>query len=131
MNNPFDEKNEITSQINVLTKVDEFEEKIKLLDKLNKEYAELKSELKEEMLKLGKQINSDQVKWTTPNGIKITCSIGKKAEFETKTIEKFSEVKLAKEYPDIYKKCFITAEVSECVKNASNDRLTITLPKEG
>lgn len=129
MNNPFEEL-EIVNQNNTLVKIDEFEEKIKLIDKLTKEYNELKKQIKNEMIEAGKKINVEQIKWTTPKGIKITCSIGKPAEFEEKTEKQFNIEILMKEYPEIYEKCCVEHTSNICVKNASNDRLVITLPKE-
>ena len=134
MNNPFEksteEQIELVEQTSSLVKIDEFEEQIKLIDKLTKEYNTLKKEIKEQMIEAGKKINVDQVKWTTPKGIKITCSIGKPAEFETVKESVFSEAMLADKYPDIWKECHIEKEVNKTIKNASNDRLVITLPKE-
>ena len=65
-----------------------------------------------------------------PKGIKITLSIGKKATFEEVVEKKFSEVKLASEYPEIYEACKVEVKTSKEITKASNDRLVITLPKE-
>lgn len=115
---------------NYLIKLDNFEDQIKVINELTKKYEELKKEIKENMLKIGKENNLTQVKWTTPKGIQITCSVGQKAEFEKETIKKFNESYLQEHYPDIYKECFIEIEREKCIKSASNDRLVITLPKE-
>ena len=127
MNNPFEIEN---VENNTLVKIDKFEEQIKLIDKLTKEYNDLKKEIKEQMIEAGKKINVDQVKWTTPKGIKITCSIGKPAKFEETVEKQFNIEILMKEYPEIYEKCLVEHKYSKCIKNASNDRLVITLPKE-
>lgn len=114
---------------NVLVRIDEFEEQIEIINKLSKEYDKLKKDIKEEMLKIGKSNNLDQVKWTTPKGIKITCSIGKPAEFEKVVEKQFSEAYLKENYPEIYEKCLIEKETNKTIKSASSDRLVITLPK--
>lgn len=134
MNNPFGEEfKESNLEVkgeNILTKIDDFEENIKLLNKLDKEYKALKDKIKKQMLELGKANNVDQLKWTTPKGIKITLSIGKKATFEEVVEKKFSEVKLASEYPEIYEACKVEVKTNKEITKASNDRLVITLPKE-
>ena len=134
MINPFEksaeEQIELVNTTSLLVQIDDFEENIKLIDKLNKQYDELKSKIKEEMLKVGKNNNLEQVKWTTPKGIKITCSIGKKAEYKKVLNKEFSLEKLMKEFPDVYEKCLVEQERNECVVKASNDRLVITTPKE-
>ena len=134
MNNPFEESTEkqieLVEQTSSLVKIDEFEEKIKLIDKLTKEYNKLKSEIKGQMIEAGKKINVEQVKWTTPKGIKITCSIGKPAEFEEVVEKQFNLEILMREYQEIYEKCCVEHTTNKCIKNASNDRLVITLPKE-
>lgn len=133
MNNPFEEIKENNIEVkgeNILAKVDDFEENIKLLNKLDKEYKELKEKIKKQMLELGKANKVDQLKWTTPKGIKITLSIGKKATFVEVVEKKFSEVKLASEYPEIYEACKVDVKVNKEITKASNDRLVITLPKE-
>ena len=135
MNNPFEEFEkqdnlELTESTTVLQKLDEFEENLRQLEILQKQEKKLKAEIKEQMLKAGKVHNLEQIKWTTPKGIKITCSIGKPAEFEKRIEKKFNIEKLMKDYPEIYENCSEEKEVSVCIKNASNDRLVITLPKE-
>ena len=126
MIDPFELKN----NENMLIKIDEFEENIKVLNELTKKYEKLKKEIKDAMLKIGKENQLDQIKWTTPKGIKITCSVGNQAIFEKKVEKEFSLNKLMEEYKDIYEKCLIEKEKEICVKKASNDRLVITLPKE-
>ena len=111
---------------NLLVKIDGFEDKIKELNKLNKEYDTLKKEIKEAMLKIGKDNNLKQVKWTTPKGIQITCSIGQPVEKGITTA--FDVQYLINNYPDIYKECMREKETT--LKSASSDRLVITLPKE-
>ena len=44
--------------------------------------------------------------------------------------KKFSEVKLANEYPEIYEACKVEVKTNKEITKASNDRLVITLPKE-
>lgn len=119
----------IEEQNNLLTKVDNFEYEIRLIEQLNKQYNDLKKEIKEAMTKLGRDNNLEQIKWTTPNGTKITCSIGHIAEIEKQKQTIFNEEKLKREYPDIYEKCCEEKEVSVITKNATNDTLRITLPK--
>lgn len=126
MIDPFELKN----NENMLIKIDEFEENIKVLNELTKKYEKLKKEIKDAMLKIGKENQLDQINWTTPKGIKITCSVGNQAIFEKKVEKEFSLNKLMEEYKDIYEKCLIEKEKEICVKKASNDRLVITLPKE-
>lgn len=123
---PTFEKNEN----NILIKIDEFEDKIKIINDLTKQYDSLKKEIKSEMVKIGKENNLEQVKWITPKNIQITCSIGKDAIVEEVTEKSFSLDTLIKEYPDIYEACCYERTYSKNVKAASNDRLVITLPKE-
>ena len=119
----------IEEQNNLLTKVDNFEYEIRLIEQLTKQYNDLKKELREVMVELGKDNNLEQIKWITPKGTKITCSIGHTAEIEKQKQMIFSEEKLKNEYPDIYEKCCEEKEVSVITKNATNDTLRITLPK--
>lgn len=114
----------------LLAEIDNFEENIKLIDKLTKQYNTLKSEIKQAMVKVGKDNNLEQIKWTTPKGTKITCSIGHVAEIEKKKTIFFNEIKLKTEYPEIYEKCCEEKEMGVIVKNATNDTLRITLGKE-
>ncbi len=115
---------------NILVKIDDFEESIKEINILTKKYDALKKELKEEMLKIGKDNNLEQVKWTTPKGIQITCSIGKQEEVEEVTEKTFNVEVLKKDYPEIYEKCCYDRTYTKVIKAGSNDRLVITLPKE-
>ena len=59
---------------NLLVTLDKFEENIKLIDSLTKEYNEIKKKIKNAMLKVAESNNLEQVKWITPNDIKITFS---------------------------------------------------------
>lgn len=122
----FEEKQEN----NILVQIDEFEEKIKLINNLSKEYDKLKKELKEQMVKIGRENELSQVKWTTPKGIQITLSVGKKPVFETRETEEFNMVRFMEEEPKIYQKYLEKKEREVAITNGSNDRLVITLPKE-
>lgn len=124
-------KNEIlkTSE-ELLKELDNFEEEIKLIDTLEEKYKEIKTNIKKAMIKIGNENNLDQLKWTTPKGIKITCSIGHIAEIEKQKIQEFDIEKLKKEFPDIYEKCLVEKERSVIVKNATSDTIRITMPKE-
>ena len=115
---------------NLLVRIDEFEDQIKLINKLSKDYENLKKEIKREMVEIGKNNNLDQVKWTTPKGIQITCSIGHPAEFEEVTERAFSLETLMKDYPEVYEKCCYDRTYNKNIKSATSDRLVITLPKE-
>ena len=122
----FEEKQEN----NILVQIDEFEEKIKLINNLSKEYDKLKKELKEQMVEIGRENELSQVKWTTPKGIQITLSVGKKPVFETRETEEFNMVRFMEEEPKIYQKYLEKKEREVAITNGSNDRLVITLPKE-
>lgn len=113
----------------ILNKLDNLEEKIRLADEINKQYDDLKKQIKEKMLEIGKENNLEQLKWTTPNGTQITCSVGHKAEWEDQEIEEFDLEVLKKDYSEIYEKCVVKKNKKVCIKNASNDTLRITLPK--
>ncbi len=115
---------------NLLAQIDEFEDKIVLINQYTKEYDDLKKKLKSQMVDLGKENDLSQVKWTTPKGIQITCSIGKKAEFEKREVEEFNMVKFMEEQPQMYKQYLEKKERNIAITNASYDRLVITLPKE-
>ena len=115
---------------NLLVTLDKFEENIKLIDSLTKEYNEIKKKIKNAMLKVAESNNLEQVKWITPNDIKITFSKGKLEELELQKIKVFKEDILKEKYPSIYEECFIEEEKLVTIKNGSNDRLVITLPKE-
>lgn len=121
---------EETNENNLLVKIDEFEEKIELINKLTKEYDDLKKKLKSQMVDIGKENNLEQVKWTTPKGIQITCSIGKKAEFEEQEYEEFDMEAFKKEKPNMYEKYLVKKKKQVAIQNASYDRLVITMPKE-
>ena len=133
MNNPFIEEpieNKITiGENNSLIKIDEFEEKLKQLNKLTKEYDKIKKEIKEEMLKIAKANGSKQLKWTTPKDIKITLSVGQPAEIEKVEEMRFSDELLRTKYPEIYEECKVKVEVTKTIKSGSSDRLVIALPK--
>lgn len=127
MNNPFEieEKDK-----NYLLVLDNFEDKIKELDKLNKQYKNIKDNIKKQMLEVAKNNNLEQVKWTTPKGIKITLSVGQDEIAEEIIDEEFDVNYLIENYPDIYEKCIREKTRTVMVKNASNDRLVVTMPKD-
>lgn len=127
MNNPFEIEEKETNYLLVL---DEFEDKIKELDKLNKQYKDIKDNIKKAMLKVAKEKNLEQVKWTTNKGIKITLSVGQEEITEERIAEEFDVNVLMEKYPDIYKKCVRERKKNVTIKNASNDRLVVTMPKE-
>lgn len=114
----------------LLVQIDEFEEKIKLIEKYSKEYEAFKKKIKAQMLKIGKESDSSQIKWTTPKGIQITCSIGKKAVYEEQEVEEFNMIKFMEEQPEMYQKYLEKKTRDVVVQSGSNDRLQITLPKE-
>lgn len=118
------------SENNILVKIDEFEDKIKTINELTKQYDSLKKEIKEKMVNIGIENDLEQVKWITPKGIQITCSIGQCAVVEEVTEKAFSLDSLMKDYPDVYEACCYDRTYSKNIKSASNDRLLITLPKE-
>lgn len=122
----FEEKQEN----NLLVQIDEFEENIKKISELSNQYETLKSNIKEQMLKIGKENNMTQVKWVTPKGIQITCSIGKKSTFETQEYEEFNLVKFKQEQPQMYEQYLEKRTKDVAIQNGSYDRLVITLPKE-
>lgn len=113
----------------LLKEIDNFEEKIELMEMLNKEYNDLKANIKKAMVQIGRDNNLEQLKWTTPKGTKITCSIGHIAEIEKQNKKVFNEELLKKEYPDIYEKCCEERLVSVITKNATSDTLRITFAK--
>ena len=127
MNNPFEIEEKETNYLLVL---DDFEDKIKELDKLNKQYKDIKDNIKKQMLEVAKNNNLEQVKWTTPKGIKITLSVGQEEITEETKYEEFDVNYLIENYPDIYEKCIREKKRTVTVKNASNDRLVVTMPKE-
>ena len=113
----------------VLKQIDDFEENIELINKLTKEYEDIKSKIKESMIKIGKENKLSQVKWITPKGIQITCSIGQPPIFEKVTEKKFDVDILKRDYSEIYEKCCKEVIYDNCVKAKTNDVLRITLPK--
>lgn len=124
-------ENEITKTTKeLLEQVDNFEYEIKLIEQLNKQYTDLKSKIKKAMIDVGKANNLEQIKWTTPKGTKITCSIGHTAEIEKQKVQEFDVEILKKEFPEVYEKCLVEKEKNIIVKNATNDTLRITLAKE-
>lgn len=129
--NDFNEMIKQSQQENsILVKLDAMEENIQLADKITKEYNEIKKQLKEKMLEYGKENNLEQIKWLTPKGIKITLSIGQKEVTEIQEEKMFSEELLRQKYPNIYEECCIIKEREVTIKNASNDRLVVTMPKK-
>ena len=127
MNNPFEIEEKETNYLLVL---DEFEEKIKELDKLNKQYKDIKDNIKKAMLKVAKEQNLEQVKWTTNKGIKITLSVGQEEILEEKIEKEFNISKLQDKYPEIYEEFLEDKKRLITIKNASNDRLVVTMPKD-
>ena len=124
-------KNEITKTTQeLLEQLDNFEYEIKLLEQLNKQYTDLKSKIKKAMIDVGKANNLEQIKWTTPKGAKITCSIGHTAEIEKQKVQEFDVEILKKDFPEVYEKCLVEKEKSVITKNATNDTLRITLAKD-
>ena len=121
---------DFTTQALIL-KVDELEKKIIDANKIVKEYDELKKQLKDKMLEIGHKNNLDQVKWTTPNGTSITCSIGKRPVWEKQKQMVFKEDILKEKYPDIYTQCLKEEEHNILIEKGSNDILRITPKKEG
>ena len=89
---------------NLLVTIDEFEDKIEVINELTKKYNDLKENLKKQMVSIGKGNDLEQVKWTTPKGIQITCSIGKKAEYKEKEVEVFNMTRFMEEEPEFLKK---------------------------
>lgn len=114
----------------LLLEIDNFEENIKLIDDLTKKYNQIKNDIKQAMVKVGTENNLEQIKWTTPKGTKITCSIGHTAEIEKQKVQEFDIEILKNVFPDIYEKCLVEKEKSVIVKNATNDTLRITLAKD-
>ena len=114
---------------NILIRIDEFEDKIREIDKLTKQYDALKKEIKSQMVNIGKEHGLSQVKWITPNGTQITCSIGQPEETKEITEKRFSEDKLKEKYPEIYKECCVDRTYLSVIKAKGNDTLRITLPK--
>lgn len=127
INNPFEIEEK---ENNYLLILDEFEDKIKELEKLNKQYKDIKDNIKKQMLKVAKENNLEQVKWTTPKGIKITLSVGQEEITEERTERVFNSSLLEEKYPNIYEECMEDKKRLVTIKNASNDRLVVTMPKD-
>ena len=124
-------ENSVTkSEKQLLEELDSMEESIRLLDVLDSKYKALKSNLKASMVKTAIENGIDQIKWTTPRGTMVTCSIGHPAEIEKRPAKRFDVEKLKKEYPDIYDKCCEDVQDSVIIKNATSDTLRVTFSKE-
>ena len=115
---------------NILTTLDSMEENIRLADKITKEYSDIKKQLKDKMLDYGKKNNLEQIKWITPKGIKITLSVGREEQIETRQEKVFSDELLRQKYPQIYEECCVMKDREVTIKAGSNDRLVVTMPKE-
>ncbi len=127
-----EEKNEL--QVNeeiksLIVALDNLEEKIQLAEVIDKEVDTIKKNIKAAFVKFGNENNLTQVKLTTPKGIKLTCSIGKKAVFEEVTEKQFSLETVMKDYPEVYEKCCIERTYNKVIESATNDRLVVTTPK--
>lgn len=124
-------KNEIIkAQKEMLEEIDNLESKLQEAEKIKKEYEDLKSLIKKTMVQIGTENNLEQIKWVTPKGTKITCTLGHIAEFEKQEVEEFDINVLKEKYLDIYKKCLVKKEKNVIVKNATSDTLRITFSKE-
>lgn len=115
---------------NLLAQIDKLEDRIEEAQKTIKEYEDLKSQIKKAMVEVGTATGAEQLKWITPGGTKITCSIGHCAEFEKQMIEELDQEKLKAFYPEAYKNCLVQKERSVMIKNATNNTLRITPAKE-
>jgi len=113
----------------ILVRIDQFEDKIREIDKLTKQYDALKKEIKGQMVTIGKEHGLTQVKWITPNGTQITCSIGQLEETKEITEKRFNADILKEKYPDIYNECCVDRTYLSVIKAKGNDTLRITLPK--
>lgn len=113
----------------LLVELDKIENEIKQAEEITKRYDEIKKQIKKSMVEVGRNNNLEQVKLITPNGIKITCSIGHCAEFEKQMVKEFDLEKLKTFYPEVYEMCLEEKEKNVMVKNATNDTLRITLSK--
>ena len=122
--------NELMEQETLLAKVDLYEERFEMLETLEKQIKDLKAKLKETMLEIGKETGASQVKWTTPKGIQITCSIGKKATYEEREYKEFNIARFQNEQPEMYEQYMDTKTKQIAVTPASNDTLRITMPKK-
>ena len=119
-------KNDLEIKNDLLVRLDDFEEQLELMDLLKEKVDGLKKEIKTEMVKVAKENGLEQIKWTTPKGTKITCSIGHIAEIEKQKVKEFDVEILKKTYPHIYEECIVEKEKSVIVKNATSDTLRIT-----
>lgn len=115
---------------NLLAQIDNLEERLEEAQKTIKEYEDIKAEIKKAMVDAGIASGADQIKWTTPGGTKITCSIGHCAEFEKQMVEELDVEKLKAFYPETYNSCLVKKERSVMIKNATNNTLRITPAKE-
>lgn len=120
---------DVTTQ-KLIAKIDDLEDRVALASKVIKEYDNLKSQLKEKMLEIGHKNNLEQVKWITPNGTTITCSIGHFPKFEKQVVREFDIETLQEQYPDIYESCCFNIEREVMIEKGSNDILRITPKKE-
>lgn len=120
---------ELSSQ-ELMLKIDQLEEDIAGATKIIKEYDEIKKLLKDKMIEIGHKNNLEQVKWKTPGGTTITCSIGRKPVWEKQKQMIFKEDILKEKYPDIYTQCLREEEHNVCIEKGSNDILRITPKKE-
>lgn len=114
---------------NLLARIDELEEKIIEANRITKEYDDLKAKIKKAMVDAGTATGSEQIKWITPGGTKITCSIGHCAEFEKQEVEELDVEKLKAFFPEAYKQSLVKKERSVMIKNATNNTLRITPAK--
>ncbi len=114
----------------LLKQIDDMEDQIKLAKEIDEKYENMKKDIKKKMIEFGKSNNSTQVKWVTPKGIQITCSVGQPPIFEKVTESKFDLEILKRDYPEVYEKCCKEVTYDNCVKAKTNDVLRITLSKE-
>ncbi len=117
-------------QEDLLNQLDNLEEEIKLINTLKERYDDVKSKLKTSMVEIGKKNKLEQLKWITPKGIQITCSIGKTAEYEEQEVEEFDIERLKQEYPHIYQDCCNRQKKKVLIKSGTSDMLRITMPKD-
>ena len=121
---------ETKDEYGLLKRLDDFEDQIKLAKEINDKYENMKKDIKKKMVEIGKEKNATQIKWITPKGTQITCSIGQPPIFEKVTEKKFDVDILERDYPEIYEKCCKEVTYEDCVKARTNDVLRITLSKE-
>lgn len=113
----------------LILRVDELEQQIEQANEVIKQYEDIRKQLKEKMLGIGHKNNLDQVKWTTPGGTTITCSIGKRPIWEKQKQMVFQEDILKEKYPDIYTQCLREEEHNVLIEKGTSDILRIT-PKK-